>query len=107
MPAKVTSALPITARAIETFWFQQLIFASGVPPLLTFPPQLDFPGPACARSRCTVGRNAKKVVRSGILKLSVRSRTNYQMLMRKAWILRDTNLFDNILHGRALAERHT
>ena len=43
--AKFTSALPITARAIVTFWFQQLIFASGVPPLVTFPPQLDFPGP--------------------------------------------------------------
>ena len=42
---KSLSALPITARAIVTFWFQQLIFAPGVPPVVTFSPQLDFPGP--------------------------------------------------------------
>ena len=47
MLVKDTSALPITERAIVTFWFQKLIFASGVPPpLVTFSPQLDFPGPA-------------------------------------------------------------
>ena len=45
MLAKVTSALPIAVRVIVTFLFQQLIFASGVSPLVTFPPQLDFPGP--------------------------------------------------------------
>ena len=48
MLAKVTSALPITARAIVTFLFQQLIFASGISPLVTFSQQLDFPGPGLA-----------------------------------------------------------
>ena len=43
MRAKVTSARPITARAIVTFWFQQLILACSFPPLVTFSPQLDFP----------------------------------------------------------------
>ena len=32
MHAKVTSARPITERAIVTFWFQKLIFPSGVAP---------------------------------------------------------------------------
>ena len=40
------SARPITSRALVTFWFQQMIFASGIPRLVTFPPQIiDFPGP--------------------------------------------------------------
>ena len=46
MLAKGTTALPITARAIVTFLFQQFIFASGISPFVTFSPQLDFPGPA-------------------------------------------------------------
>ena len=52
MLAKVTSALPITARAIVTFWFQKLIFASGVssPSLVTFSPQLHFPGPGAGQT---------------------------------------------------------
>ena len=45
MLAEVTSDLPITARAIVTFLLRQLIFASGISPLVTLPPELDFPGP--------------------------------------------------------------
>ena len=45
--AKVTSALPVTARPIVTFWFQQLASSSGITTLVIFPPQLDFPGPDC------------------------------------------------------------
>ena len=44
MLVKVTSAVPITERAIiVTFWFQKFIFDSGVPPLVTFPRSSTFP----------------------------------------------------------------
>ena len=48
MHAEVTTtrARLIKVRAIVTFWFQKLIFASCIPAyLVTFPPPLEFPGP--------------------------------------------------------------
>ena len=63
MLAKVTRCRPITARAVVTFWFQKLIFGSGIPPLGDFSPRSSTCPVQTAAGRVAARRGAA-VVRS-------------------------------------------